>query len=614
MEQGTLIDNRYKIVRSLGEGGMANVYQAFDTYLKRDVTLKMIRLDIKNQPEALSRFQKEAKAATTLVNDHIVQLYDMGEADGCPYLIMEYVDGTDLKDFIKQHFPIPYQEVVDIMEQVLDAVSAAHKAGIIHRDLKPQNILINKQGQVKITDFGIALAQNKYGMTSSQEPVIGSIHYLAPEVTRGQSASEKSDIYALGVILYEMLTNQVPYQGDSADRIAYQHAEVPMPYVRDFDPQIPQPLENVILRATAKDAKDRYFSTEAMADDLKTSLSKRRSGEGRFVPEASDETKLVTPDWNAHPFVEDDPIEDESEEEQPEDVTAQIIDLRKKGYSVKDISDRVDRTPKFVRDVLKKNGIKYSKKGKWIFLFVIFLAAVAGISYFAAQTQSSTVSVPDVANLSESSAKSKIEDAGLTVSGTSTTSSRSVDKGNVIKVKPGVGTSVKKGSSVKLIISSGSDSVTLSDYTGLSYSDAANQLTDKGITVKKKTENSTSVASGQVMEQSIAAGTHVDPSDTTITLTVSSGAKSINLPNLTGWSQSAAMSWANQNQVALSFQIKDSDKEAGTVLSQNPAAGSKFSLDQTLTLTVSSGAASSSSNSSSSSSSSSASSSSSSSH
>ncbi|MBS9334487.1 Stk1 family PASTA domain-containing Ser/Thr kinase [Fructobacillus sp. M1-13] len=587
MEQGTMIDNRYQIVRPLGDGGMANVFQAYDTYLKRDVTLKMIRFDIKDQPEALARFQKEAKAATTLVNDHIVQLYDAGEAEGNPYLVMEYVAGMDLKSYIKAHFPIPYQEVVDIMEQVLEAVSAAHKAGIIHRDLKPQNILINEQGQVKITDFGIALAQNKFGLPATKEPIIGSIHYLAPEVTRGQQASEKSDIYALGVILYEMLTNQVPYQGDTADRIAYQHAEVPMPYVKDFDPEIPQPLENVILRATAKDGKDRYFTTEDMAEDLQTSLSKRRSGEGRFVPEASDETKLVTPDWNSHPFVEDDP--EESATEEKNDVESRIIDYGQKGYAVKEIAEQVDRTPKFVREVLDKNGIKYRSKKKW-FVLAFFLLVIAGATASFTIAKNSYTAVPDVTNLSESAAKSKLSDAGLSVGTTAMASSKSVSKGDVIKVVPGVGRSVKKSSSVKLVISSGTDTVSISDYSGWDYSKAANQLTNKGITVKKKTENSTSVPSGQVMSQSIAAGSDVDPSDTTITLTVSDGAKSLTLPDLTGKSQSDAVNWANQNQVSLAFTITDSNKPSGTVIAQDPAAGSKFTLDKTLTLQVSSGA------------------------
>lgn len=589
MEVGTMIDNRYQIIRPLGEGGMANVYQAFDTYLKRNVTLKMIRLDIQKNPEALNRFQKEAKAATALVNQHIVQLYDAGESDGNPYLVMEYVDGMDLKAYTQAHFPIPYREVVDIMEQVLDAVTAAHQAGIIHRDLKPQNILIDKKDHVKITDFGIALAQNKPGQQRGQEPVIGSIHYLAPELTRGQQASEKSDIYSLGVILYELLTNKLPYQGDSADNIAYQHAEVPMPYVRDFDPQIPQPLENVILRATTKDAKDRYFSTEAMADDLKSSLSKRRSSEGRFVPEASDETKLVTPDWTNHPFVSDDSMDEEDDDEQINgDVKSQIIDLGKKGYLVKEIAKRVDRTPKFVRQVLSENGIKYRSNKKWIVLTFILALIAIGLGSFA-YAQANYVNVPDVTNMSSSSAKSKLEDAGLSVSSTSTTSSKTVDKGDVIKVKPGSGRRVKKGSSVQLTISSGNQTVTLSDYTGWTYSSAANQLSNKGITVKKKTENSTSVATGQIISQSIAAGSAVDPSDTTVTLTVSSGAKSITLPDLTGQSQSYVLSWANENQVSLNFEVQDSSKSAGTVLSQEPVAGSKFYLDKTLKVVISSG-------------------------
>ena len=233
----TVIDNRYKIIKSLGGGGMANVYLAYDKFLNRHVTFKMMRLDMKDDTNLAKRFKREAIAATELVHDNIVQVYDTGEYEGTQYLVMEYVEGMDLKTFITDNFPIPYQQVVDIMTQILSAVQAAHAADIIHRDLKPQNILINDAGQVKITDFGIAVAKSLQNMTQTNT-VIGSVHYLSPEQTRGGMASTKSDIYALGVMLYEMLTKQVPYEGDTPVAVAMKHATEDMPSVRDFDPRI----------------------------------------------------------------------------------------------------------------------------------------------------------------------------------------------------------------------------------------------------------------------------------------------------------------------------------------------------------------------------------------
>ncbi|GAP00076.1 Stk1 family PASTA domain-containing Ser/Thr kinase [Fructobacillus ficulneus] len=601
MEQGTMIDHRYRIVRPLGGGGMANVYQAFDTYLNRDVTLKMIRLDYRDQPDAVERFQREAKAATALINEHIVQVYDAGEFNGSSYLVMEYVDGMDLKNYIQEHFPIPYQQVVDIMEQILAAVEVAHEAGIIHRDLKPQNILVDQNGQIKITDFGIATAIRTNTLTQAHQ-VIGSIHYLAPELPIGQRASFRSDLYALGVILYELLTNQVPYQGDTPDQVAYMHGNMPMPFVRDFDSDIPQPLENVILRATAKNPEDRYVSAASMAEDLKTSLSKRRAHEDRFVPVTSDETRIVDTDLADRPYVADPEVLTDPEE--GKSVTDQIIDYAKQGDSVATIAAKVDRTPKYVRQVLAKNGIKY-KSGKKIAVallaLVLFLGGVAGVAYYAGNY----VSVPDVSNMSASQAESKLSDAGLSTTSPTYTTSKTVSKGDVVKTKPGSGSKVQKGKSIQLVISSGGDTVSLSDFTGWTYGDAASQLNSQGFTVKKKTQSSNDVPTGEVISQSVSAGSSVDPSQTTVVLTVSTGAAKVDLPNLVGQSQGDAINWANQNHVQLSFTNQSSNQPNGQVIAQDTMPGSQFSTNKTLSLTISTGNSSNSSSSSSASSSSS---------
>ncbi len=247
IEPGVVLDERYKLIRTLGEGGMANVYLARDLILDRDVAVKVLRLDLQDDPDTLRRFQREAHATSELVHPNIVAIYDVGEASGQQYLVMEYVQGTDLKKYIVEHFPIPYQRVVEIMTQVLSAVQAAHDHNIIHRDLKPQNILIAQDGTAKISDFGIAVALSDNSMTQTNS-LLGSVHYLSPEQARGGMPTKQSDIYALGIILFEMLTGTVPFEGDSAVAIALKHFQEDMPSVRDFDPRIPQALENVVIK------------------------------------------------------------------------------------------------------------------------------------------------------------------------------------------------------------------------------------------------------------------------------------------------------------------------------------------------------------------------------
>lgn len=261
MEIGYKLDGRYRIIRSIGEGGMANVYLAHDLILDRDVAIKILRLDLQHDPATMRRFQREELASTELVHPHIVAVYDVGEDHGIQYIAMEYVKGMDLKQYIAAHYPMPYQSVVNIMNEILSAVNQAHAHGIIHRDLKPQNILVNESGHIKITDFGIAVALSENSLTQTNS-LLGSVHYLSPEQARGSVATKQSDIYALGIILYEMLTSKVPFEGETAVSIALKHFQSDIPSVRKIDPKIPQALENVVLKATAKAPIDRYQSVE----------------------------------------------------------------------------------------------------------------------------------------------------------------------------------------------------------------------------------------------------------------------------------------------------------------------------------------------------------------
>ncbi|CAK8054220.1 Stk1 family PASTA domain-containing Ser/Thr kinase [Eupransor demetentiae] len=592
MQAGTVIDGRYQIVRPLGGGGMANVYLAHDQYLDRDVTLKIMRLDLQGRKDLEERFQREAKAATALVNDHIVQAYDVGQYDGSNYLVMEYVDGTDLKDYINQNFPIPYREIVDIMRQILEAVQVAHQAGIIHRDLKPQNVLIDTHGQVKITDFGIAMAKESQDLTQTNT-VIGSVHYISPEQTRGEGASVKSDIYALGVILYQMLTNRVPYEGETAASVALKHATMPMPSVRDFDPDVPQALENVVLKATAKDPADRYDSAEEMSDDLKTVLSPRRANEEPFVAANHDDETRIMPTTNPAD------LQDKGDrEDQPSSVVSDIIDYGRKGYSVKKIAQLVDRTPKYVRKTLKANGIKYHDPKRWL-IAIGALLVLLGLIFGIAKIQSNYLAVPDVSNMSRSQAIAKLENANLQVDPVVVqTTSKTVSKGQVVRTNPSAGDRVRKGTTVKLIVSTGGQTIRFGDYTDADYSTTATQLTAQGFTVKKTMKSSNDVPSGKIISQSIDAGTAVDPNTTTVTFVVSSGPAKVTVPDFTGQDQSVVETWKNNHNITVNYTYIASEKPRNQVISQSQKANSKMSSDQTLEVTLSDGSEASSSNSS----------------
>ncbi len=589
----TVIDNRYRIIKSLGGGGMANVYLAHDQFLDRDVTFKMMRLDMKNDADLAQRFKREAIAATELVHQNIVQVYDTGEYEGTQYLVMEYVEGMDLKTFIAENFPIPYQQVVDIMMQILSAVQAAHDADIIHRDLKPQNILIDTQGQVKITDFGIAVAKSAHELTQTNT-VIGSVHYLSPEQTRGGFASAKSDIYALGVMLYEMLTKQVPYEGDTPVAVAMKHATEEMPSVRDFDPRIPQALENVILKATAKRPQDRYMSAAAMADDLSTALSARRSDEERFAPmsETSDDTRIIPMAQIQDQLktgVSSDKIFPDEVPEEPS-VTETIIEYGKKGYTVKRIAKIVDRTPSYVRRVLKENGIKFRKARKWPWVLLVFLLLlVAGV--FFLNYQSSKVTVPDVTNLSQDMATSQLKKAGLTVGSVSSTTSKTVAQGNVVRTTPTGGSEAEKGDTVNLIVSSGRAKVRFGDYVGSDYGLTAAQLRAQGYAISKQGVASDSVPSGKIIAQSIDANGKVDPTQTSVVFTVSTGAVKIVVPDFTNKAtQQQVQDWANQHNIVVNFNTQfDGNTQKNYVISQSIRGGSSITKDMVLLVTISQG-------------------------
>ncbi|MBW9324477.1 Stk1 family PASTA domain-containing Ser/Thr kinase [Enterococcus innesii] len=565
IEIGKKINGRYKIIGNIGSGGMANVFLAHDLILDREVAIKVLRFDFQNDQSAIRRFQREALAATELVHPNIVTVYDVGEEDGMQFLVMEYVKGMDLKRYIQTHYPVPYLQIVDIIQQILSAVALAHQHRIIHRDLKPQNVLINEDGVVKITDFGIAIALSETSITQTNS-MLGSVHYLSPEQARGSMATNQSDIYAIGIILYEILTGKVPFDGESAVTIALKHFQDEIPSIRIYDKNVPQSLENVVLKATAKEPADRYKTADEMRADLDTVLSPERLNEPRWEPHAlMDETRVLTPVEAAQ--VETPPVE-EPVAETAADQAEEAAQPKKK------------------------------KRKRWLLLPIIMVIALLGIgSYFLFGGGRGDVAIPEVSGQTEAAARAELEAAGLKVADeVEEIEDDEVEEGNVVKTDPPEGNEVKKNSVVTLYISSGTKKITLDDYEGRSFDDVKKELIDLGFDedrIKEELESSDDVDEGDIISQSPAAGREVSPAEDEITFKVSSGPDSFAMDNYYGMTEAdarAALTSRGVDRSQIEVNYQSSSQPSGTIIAQAPATGETVVTSQTtITLTVSSG-------------------------
>jgi serine/threonine protein kinase len=440
-----LIANRYEVIRHIGQGGMADVFVAVDTILNREVAVKMMRGELSKDTVSVLRFEREAQAATTLSHPNIVEIYDVGEYKGHHYIVMEYVPGKTLKAMIRDRGALYKEEAVDIMKQLVSATAEAHRRGIIHRDIKPQNVIVKADGTVKVLDFGIAmLTQGNMQLTQSNS-VMGSVHYLAPELARGESASAQSDIYALGIVLYEMLTGEVPFKADSAVQVALMHMRNEMPSVRDFNPAIPQSLENIVIRATAKNKGLRYRSCNEMLEDLRTCLR----------PERADEPRLILPSVSEQAA--------QTHSASPKSV------IRK---SVRRAETAGERSQTSVHAAVEAPAPKKNRTMLHFLIVLLVALAAAGI-YFALsltgvfKPASKQVAVPDLVGLTVTDAKDVCTDNHLVLdtSNVQYTLTEDVEKGKIISSDPAAGSEIDRGSRVSVTVSSGIGA-TVSDYTG----------------------------------------------------------------------------------------------------------------------------------------------------
>ena len=585
---GKRISGRYKIIRMIGGGGMANVYLARDMILDRDVAVKILRMDFSNDDEFIKRFHREAQSATSLTHQNIVSIYDVGEEDGIYYIVMEYVDGMTLKQYIQAFSPIPVEKVLDIMTQITSALALAHQNHIVHRDIKPHNVLIDHEDNVKITDFGIATALSATSITQTNS-VLGSVHYLSPEQARGGMANKKSDIYSLGIVMFELLTGRLPFSGESAVSIALKHLQSDTPSPKRWNPAIPQSVENIVLKATAKDPFHRYASVEEMALDISTALEPDRLNESKFViPEDEDVTKAIPIITNDELFQNHDDTKVIAEQED----TVPTAASSKKNHSGKNKKAKKQKknkkadkakTPKKKRSWVKLTAIIF---GVLIVLAVVALLTLPGI--LAAKD----VKVPDVSDNQLDKALASLSAAGLEIGEVIEKEDDEIEEGNVIKTKPEAGRTVKEGAAIDVYYSIGKKKVEVLNYIGRDYEDIANLLENfgyKDIVINKVNDNSDI---GTVLDQEPSDGESVIPSETVMTLTVSNGPAKVNLKDLTDYTKKALDDYAADTGLKITFgeeQYSDT-VPAGQVISQSPAAGTALEVGSEVNVVLSKGA------------------------
>ena len=567
---GKIFAGRYRIIKQIGRGGMADVYLAKDLILDgEEVAVKVLRTNYQTDPIAVARFQREARAMADLDHPHIVRITDIGEEDGQQYLAMEYVAGLDLKRYIKEHHPLSNEEAVRIMGQILLAMRLAHTRGIVHRDLKPQNILLTPDGTAKVTDFGIAVAFAETSLTQTNS-MLGSVHYLSPEQARGSKATVQSDIYAMGIIFYEMLTGHIPYDGDSAVTIALQHFQKPLPSVIAENPSVPQALENVVIKATAKKLTDRYQSVAEMYVDLSSSLSYNRRNEPKLV--FNDTTKA---DTKTLPKV-------------PQSTLTSIPKVQTQSPK--------PQTAKPSQQASEDNyATKPVKKRKFRVRYMILLASIVLVAvsliWILSRTPA-TIAIPNVAGQTVAEAKETLKKANFEIGEEKSEASEKVEEGRIIRTDPDAGTGRKEGTKINLVVSSGKQSFQLSNYIGRKSTDVIAELKQKKVPenlIKIEEEESSESEAGTVLRQSPAAGTTYDLSKaSTITLTVAKKVTSVAMPSYIG----SSLEFTKNNLVQI-VGIKEANIEVvevstapagtaeGTVVEQSPKAGEKVDLTKT---------------------------------
>ncbi len=566
--KGQKINDRYEIIKSIGEGGMANVYLAHDIILDRDVAVKVLRGDLANDEKFVRRFQREALSASSLSHPNIVEVYDVGEDDGKYYIVMEYVEGKTLKELVKRRGSLTIPEVIDIMLQLTSGLAVAHEAYIIHRDIKPQNIMILDNGLVKITDFGIAMAVNSTGLTQTNS-VMGSVHYLPPEQACGKGSTIKSDIYSLGILMFELITGKVPYRGENAVEIALKHMKEQIPSVRKYNENIPQSIENIILKSTAKNPKNRYNNVLEMYHDLETCTDPTRASERRVVykySEHDDEDTKIMPVIKTSTSKSD---SNKNEERLENTNIAKPIDVSKKKSSSKKI-------------VL------------CIVISILSLSLILGIILFSWKflrgPEKREVKIPDVTNMTVEEAEKKLKDANLEVNLTvEEVESIDIVKGNVVKTEPAKNRVVYEGTTITLYISKGTDTYVVENFIGQNVNEVKIKLEEiynLSVIITDKVVDNENPVENEIIDQSIDPGQRLRAGQTIILYVAKIFAK---YPDMVseGWTENDVNTFAESYELDLIIDYKETDAyREGAVMYQSRAAGSEIVNKSSFRVTI----------------------------
>lgn len=560
MLAGHILHDRYKIIKKIGGGGMANVYLAEDIILNREVAIKVLRLEFSNDDEFIERFDREAKAATSLSHPNIVNIYDVGEEENILFMAMEFVDGLTLKEYIQKNGPLEVEESIKIMRQITDAIAHAHVNGLIHRDIKPQNILIDQHGNAKVTDFGIALALSATSLTQTNS-VLGSVHYLSPEQARGGMATKKSDIYSIGIVMYEILTGELAFSGESAVSVALKHLQNDIPSVRKVNPAIPQSVENIVLKATAKDAFHRYGTAFEMEEALNMALDPSRVNEAVFSTpdEAGEKTKAI-------PVITDEQFQETKTFEN---------------------NPQVKSEEKAVKPPKKKF---YKRKSFIVILILLLLTGIAVAAFFILKPKE--VEIPDLMEYEYDEAVERLKKLKLKAE-KELIFSEEIEEGLVVKTDPKAGRTRKQGTVVKLYVSDGFEKIPFDDYVGKNFDQVKRLLIELGYDDEEiiAYEKTSDKPVGEIIEQiQPLPDASVVPSETTVIFEISSGPEKVKLSSLRGLTLDEAKEYLKTNKLEVSVSEEESDTvPEGIIIRQDPSPNSEISPNSTVKIVVSKG-------------------------
>ncbi len=544
---GKILAERYELIEKIAEGGMARVYRGRDLVLKRTIAVKVLKDQMTGDAAFIRRFEREAQAAAALSHPHIVNIYDVGEQDGTYFMVMEYVEGNNLKDYIRQKGRLPVREAVQIARQIAEALDQAHAAGMVHRDIKPQNILFSSSGKVKVTDFGIAIAGDGVTVTVGDE-IIGSVQYISPEQSRGEVACKQSDLYSLGIVLYEMVTGTVPFSGENPVAVAMKHIREQIVPPRQLQPDIPEALEQIILKAVQKDMADRYGSAGEFLEDLLYAEEKRAPG------------------------------------------AAPVGNANHGGFD--DFDDDDDRILRPVDDSVAQKGSSFLAR-RWrtmlkILLFLVFVGGLFGGGFYMVNNYLTPpeVAIPDVRGMSQSEAARVLREATLAPNTEVTyVYDDEVSVGSVVKTDPPEGRMVRENREIDLYVSQGPEYIIIPDLTGRTEMEAEIILQELELSMSVVREHNEDVDKGNIFRQ-VPGESFPASRGEEVVVYVSQGRGPFELADLVGYSEQGAVDYLRSQDLKPTIRYKFAVGSSGHVIEQRPEPGEEVVPGQSVDLVV----------------------------